>query len=191
MSERKSGFTIVELLVVISVIGVLMSIVTVAATSAIRQSREHKMNSMKAVLRAGIMAYYARNDEWPGALKSISGRNTDSSEVTLSDSEAQNVFTTLIEESLKPDNAPYLDVNGLFVAKSAPPSGAEKSREEVARGHDFKSAANRSDKRSFISTREMIVGYARKKSGYFRRFKISYNFETDSVSVHAQEADER
>ena len=60
----------------------------------------------------------------------------------------------------------------------------------MARGRDYKAASNRNDKRSYISPGEMIVGYARKKSGYFRRYRIYYNFRTDSVAVHAQQDDE-
>ena len=196
MRARKSGFTIVELLVVIAVLGVLMGIVTTAATASIRQARGRRISAMKQVLQAGIAAYYAKNDEWPGALKAISdGTNFSDEEMKsgykiLSDSQAENVFRELIEKSTQKGSAPYLDVNGLFVAKAAPPSGSEKKKEEVARGRDYKAAANKNDKRSYIPPGQMIVGYARKKSGYFRRYRIYYNIRTDTVTVHAQAADE-
>ena len=195
-ADMRGGFTIVELLVVIAVMGVLMGIVTTAATASIRQARGRRIEAMKQTLQSGIAAYYAKNDEWPKALENVSKNATFSkSEMesgckVLSDKEAEDVFKELIKESTKSGATPYLDVNGLFVAKDAPASGPEESREKVARGRDFKSAANRNDKRSYIPVDDMIVGYPRKKSGYFRRYRIYYNFRTDSVSVHAQAADE-
>ena len=195
-ADMRGGFTIVELLVVIAVMGVLMGIVTTAATASIRQARGRRIEAMKQALQAGIAAYYAKNDEWPKTLEAVS-KNASLSEgemkqgyKILSDSEAEAVFRELIKESIKSGSTPYLDVNGLFVAKDAPPSGREATRERVARGRDFKSAANRNDKRSYISVDDMIVGYPRKKSGYFRRYRIYYNMRTDSISVHAQPDDE-
>ena len=195
-ANARGGFTIVELLVVIAVIGVLMGIVTTAATASIRQARERRISAMKQTLQAGLAAYYAKNDEWPGALKNIADDGSFTEDEMrngykiLTDTQTENVFRELIEKSTQKNSAPYLDVNGLFVAKSAPPSGAEKKPEQVARGRDYKAASNRNDKRSYISPGEMIVGYARKKSGYFRRYRIYYNFRTDSVAVHAQQDDE-
>ena len=194
-NRGRAGFTIVELLVVIAVIGVLMGIVTTAATASIRESRGRRIVAMKNALQAGLAAYYAKNDKWPGQLDNISNNASftkdelEAGYKVLSDGQTESIFRTLIEESTK-GGTPYLDVNGLFVAKSAPPSGAEKNPEQVARGRDYKAASNRNDKRSYMSPGEMIVGYARKKSGYFRRYRIYYNFRTDSVSVHAQAADE-
>ena len=194
--SARAGFTIVELLVVIAVIGVLMGIVTTAATASIRESRGRRIAAMKNTLQAGLAAYYAKNDKWPGQLDNISNDASltkDEMEAgykVLTDAQTESIFRTLIEESTRKGGAPYLDVNGLFVAKSAPPSGAEKKPEQAYRGRDYKAAANKSDKRSYIPPGQMIVGYPRKKSGYFRRYRIYYNFRTDSVSVHAQSADE-
>ena len=194
--DARRGFTIVELLVVIAVIGVLMGIVTTAATASIREARGRRIVAMKNALQAGLAAYYAKNDKWPGQLANISNGASLTKEeleagcIVLSDGQTDSIFRTLIEESTRKGGTPYLDVNGLFVAKSAPPSGGEKKPEQVYRGRDYKAAANKNDKRSYIPPGQMIIGYARKKSGYFRRYRISYNFRTDSASVHAQAADE-
>ena len=56
----KKGFTIVELLMVIAILGVLLGIVTTAATASIRQSRERQAKAMQNTLQNGIAAYRAR-----------------------------------------------------------------------------------------------------------------------------------
>ena len=52
----KKGFTIVELLMVIAILGVLLGIVTTAATASIRQSRERQAKAMQNTLQNGIAA---------------------------------------------------------------------------------------------------------------------------------------
>ena len=65
----KKGFTIVELLMVIAILGVLLGIVTTAATASIRQSRKRQTTAMQNTLQNGIAAYRARKGEWPGQLE--------------------------------------------------------------------------------------------------------------------------
>ena len=47
---RRRGFTIVEMLMVIAVLGILLGIVTTAASSAIRQARVKRAEAMRTVL---------------------------------------------------------------------------------------------------------------------------------------------
>jgi prepilin-type N-terminal cleavage/methylation domain-containing protein len=182
---RKSGFTIVEMLMVVAVLSVLLGIITTTASSAIRQSRVKKAAAMRSVLEAGLATYYAQQGEWPGKLKSWSEKGTDGGKLRvdyLSETEADSVFQELVSESLK--GRPMLDVSGLFVARASV-VGADSSRSK-AHGMEFRAATAPNRKGGRLSASQLAYGYATKETGEFRRFIIKYNFETDSVTVMTQ-----
>ncbi len=62
------GFTLLELLVVIGVIGILSSFLLVTLTSVIRQDRSGRTKEILASVRAGLAAYRADQGAYPGAL---------------------------------------------------------------------------------------------------------------------------
>ena len=62
---KRRGFTIVELLMVIAVLGVLTGIITTAASSAIRQARSRRAQAIKMVIQNGIATYRAQYNYWP------------------------------------------------------------------------------------------------------------------------------
>ena len=80
-----------------------------------------------------------------------------------------------------------LDVTGLFVAKAAS-VGTGTSSSKV-RGMDFREARAKGGKREMLSIPQMAFGYAEKSTGYFRRYVVRYNFDTDSVTVMTQHED--
>ena len=182
MTRRRSGFTIVEMLVVVAILGVLVGIVTTAAGSAIRQTRVKRCAAMRAVLQAGLATYYAQKGEWPGKLKSLSKTGTAGGKlrvVYLDETEADKAFQELVMESLK--GSPMLDVTGLFVADVSA-VGSDSSRSKI-HGRDFRVAIGKDKKVGNRSPAALAYGYATKESGVFRRFIIKYNYETDSVTV--------
>lgn len=94
MSKRRSGgFTIVELLIVIVVIGILAAIVIVAYNGIQDSARaQTKVNDLKTIQKL-ILAYYAQNGSYPSTSGSytyqrlsgdafIPGINTGSTAVT-------------------------------------------------------------------------------------------------------------
>ena len=185
MTVKRNGFTIVEMLVVVAILGVLVGIVTTAAGSAIRQSRVKRTAAMRTVLQAGLATYYAQKGEWPGKLKSLSERGTAGGKLRveyLSESEADTVFQQLVKESLR--SSPMLDVTGLFVADISA-IGADSSKTKV-HGRDFKVAVSKDSKRGNRKTSQLAYGYATREKAEFRRFIIKYNYETDSVTVMTQ-----
>lgn len=182
---RKGGFTIVEMLMVVAVLGVLLGIITTTAGSAIRQSRVKKAAAMRSVLEAGIATYYAQRGEWPGKLKTMSEKGTDGGKLRvdyLSETEADSVFQELVSESLKGQS--MLDVSGLFVAQASA-IGSDSSKTK-AHGMDFREAVSQKRKGGRLSPSQLAYGYATKESGEFRRFIIKYNYDTDSVGVLTQ-----
>ena len=185
MKVRRNGFTIVEMLVVVAILGVLVGIVTTAAGSAIRQSRVKRTAAMRAVLQAGLATYYAQKGEWPGGkLKSMCKDGTAGGKLRvdfLTEKEADTAFQELVNESLK--GSPMLDVTGLFVANSA--DVPDSSRTKV-HGRDFKLAVSRDRKKGNKKPSQLAYGYATREKGEFRRFIIKYNYEADSVTVMTQ-----
>lgn len=62
---RKSGFTIVELLIVVVVIGILAAIVTVAYTGITERAKINQANSEMASFKKAMLAYKVINGELP------------------------------------------------------------------------------------------------------------------------------
>jgi len=192
------GFTIVELLMVVGVIAILAGIVTTAATSAIRNARGRRAAAMLQVLEAGLNAYYSRNGEWPGSklqdLADNGNGNRNQKVYTLSASEADDTFRKLVSESVKPGAAPYLDPAGLYVAtKTVADKGEARSGSEDpmrgGTGQNFRDSFVKQKGAVKMSIGDMAFGYQQKKTGWFRRFRISYNQQTDSVKVSRQSYD--
>ena len=186
MTVRRNGFTIVEMLVVVAILGVLVGIVTTAAGSAIRQSRIKRTAAMRTVLQAGLATYYAQKGEWPGKkLRKMSNDGTAGGKLRveyLDETDADEVFQELVNESK--ESSPMLDVTGLFVADSGA-VGNDSSKSKI-HGRDFKVASNKKDKKGYIKPNLRAYGYATGGKAEFRRFIIKYNYETDSVTVMTQ-----
>ena len=186
---RKRGFTIVEMLMVIAILGVLITIITAASSTAIRQSRARRTEAMRVVLQAGISAYYTKEGEWPGALKELSdkGPQTDDAKKSrvayLSDTDADGVFQELAMQAAK--GTPLLDVSGLFVCRISSFQGYGNNKH--SRGMDFRAAKLAGRKRGeAIGTNQLRFGYPTKATGDFLPFIVKYNFSTDTVSVMTQ-----
>jgi len=179
----KKGFTIVELLMVVGILGILMTIVTTAAAGAVKQARGRRGDALVSMVQAGIATYYAQNDEWPafsgngkkGNYK-VAGE-IDSERYELSESECDNVVRELVRKSVGSGANPYLDVMGLFVAKQ----GIVSAR---TYGLDFSEAihgSKRSPEKMKIG--QMMFGYPDKETGRFKRFKMVYSIPTDQLTV--------
>ena len=110
---KRHGFTIIELLVVVVILGILLGIVTTAAASAIKQARDHKANALCTCLQQGLATYYAQKDRWPGPVgdrlaaggtpsrSNDEGVNnqTDPDKYILTGSEVRQTVKVLIDEA--------------------------------------------------------------------------------------------
>ena len=151
----KKGFTIVEMLVVIAVLGVLVGIISTAAGSAIRQARVKRMSAMRTILQTGLATYYAQKGVWPGRLKTLSDQGTGGKKRRveyLNETEADTVFKEVVAESRKGN--PMMDISGLFVCDN-PDSDTSRSKRHGT------------DLRSLIAAKKNIAnvayGYATKE----------------------------
>ncbi|MEI7777687.1 MAG: type II secretion system protein [bacterium] len=66
-SIRKNGFTLIEILVVVSIMGILLSIVMENIGSAQARSRDHKRISDIKSLQLALEQYYDGNNAFPTA----------------------------------------------------------------------------------------------------------------------------
>lgn len=195
-------------MMVAGIIIVLMGVVTTAAAQSIRASRSRRADALCNLVKAGMNAYYARYDEWPGSIGSrISsgslggGSNnegasgtTDNDKYVLSGSEVRSCVKALVDETK--NGSPVMDISGLFVSRfpgeiSGSASGGKGSssvRVAKATGMDFMSAIHgtRTSKKK-MSTSEMYFGYPDPETGYFLRFKMVYSIPTDQFSVTMQD----
>ena len=202
----KKGFTIVELLMVVGIIIVLMGVVTTAAAQSIRASRTRRADALCSLVQAGMNAYYARYDEWPGSIGSriangsIGTRgndegtqgSSDNDKYVLTGTEVRSCVKALVDETK--NGTPVMDISGLFVSRfpgelggSSASAKGSTSAVRKATGMDFMSAIHgtRSSKKK-MTTSEMYFGYPDPSTGYFLRFKMVYSIPTDQFAVSKQ-----
>ena len=195
LANAHSAFTIVELMMVAGIIIILMGVVTTAAAQSIRASRGRRADALYSLVKAGMNAYYAKYDEWPGSLGSQIANGTispngnrDNPDVyVLSGMEVRDCIKALVKETK--DGNPVMDISGLFVSRF--PGELSGNKVKKASGMDFMSAIHgtRSSKIK-MKTGEMYFGYPDPSTGYFLRFGIVYSIPTDQFAVMDQKTAE-
>ena len=187
----KRGFTIIELVMVIAIMGILLGIVTTAASGAIRQARVRKAEACCRVVQAAFETYYAQKGEWPGGIESkITGDQAnsegregyaDTDVYVLDPGDVDDMMRDILRE-YKNGN-PCLDISGLFVSRYDGRAGTRHL------GLDFMTAI-RGPKQDAngqkMTTAQMHFGYPESSHGYFRHFKVVYSKPTDQMKVSTQ-----
>ncbi len=174
----RRGFTIIELVMVIAILGILLGIVTTAAVGAIRQARVRKADACCATVEAGLATYYAQKGEWPGGGIDFS---SDGDTYTLAESEFQEMMRDIMKEYKKGN--PCLDISGLFVSRYSGAAGTKNI------GMDFTTAirGTKKDKNGQrMKVNEMHFGYPEANHGWFRNFRVVYSIPTDQIKVYKQ-----
>lgn len=196
LRKSKRAFTIVELLVVIGIIGVLLGIISTAATSSVKNSRVRRAEAMAKALQQSIAAYYAQEGKWPGAIENRTSNMGDKSKYTFTGNEADGILQEVVRNSVGTSaSRPLVDASALFVADSSRVRGdgcfdnhsdatlsSYCGRDKCINGIDFSIAANKNSK-ARIPLNQMSFGWQGRQNGKFCRFWITYNALTDSVSV--------
>lgn len=119
----RKGFTMLELLVVVALIGVLASLTTLAVSKLTRGAKEANANAVCAQLKSAMEAYKSDHNEYP--FPSSAGDDESISVGTVSSNRAatSNVYTIMRlcgrNESGKRDTslgkAYFEDLSGLYV----------------------------------------------------------------------------
>lgn len=190
----KKAFTLIELMVVLSIIGVLLGITVQAVSGQFRKSREQKANALCAIVHQGIETYRAQKDRWPGSVGDrIAGgdvlsrgndegfdNTSDYNKYVLESSEVRDMVKTVVREAVNNGN-PMMDISALYVSSSP---GETHDR---GYGLDFMDAVRGTERHpQKMSVDQMYFGYPDPSTGYFRRFKIVYSVPTDSMEVMRQ-----
>lgn len=200
MKNARRGFTIVELLVVVAIIGVLLGIVSVAATGSIRNGRSKRATAMCNVMQEAIATYYAKKGEWPSKIEARAKNMGDDTTYTFTGPEADEIFQELVKASVGANaSMPVVDASALFVANASKLKNNKEGcydnhgdralktfcgNQKCINGVDFSVAAKKGS--GHIPISNMAFGYQATRSGKFSRFWITYNVRTDSVTVSRQ-----
>ena len=83
MVNRKSGFTLLEMLVVVGILGILMATAVAGMAQAKRQGRTAKAHADIRALVNAWFAYEAANDDWPANINNVKGDPVETSEDVL------------------------------------------------------------------------------------------------------------
>ncbi len=197
----KKGFTLVEMLVVIAVIGILGGIVTTAAVGAIKNGRSKRADAMCVALEQGIAAYYAQEGNWPDAIEK-KAQSMDSATYTFTPDEADSIFQDVVGCGFGKGHASHkamlVDATALFVCDKSSVGNQQRgcydnhSNKKERRtycagmgcrnGIDFSEATKKGGKVR-IPFSQMAFGFQGPENGKFCRFWITYNGQADSVSV--------
>ena len=198
---NRKGFTLVELLVVIAVIGVLTGIVTTAAKGAIKNGRSKRADAMCVALEQGIAAYYAQEGKWPQAIERKAS-SMDEATYTFTPDETDEIFQDVVGCGFGKGHASHrsvlVDATALFVCDRSSVGndlrgcydnhGNSKNRATYCAGRGCRTGidfaeATRKGAKGRIPFSQMAFGFQGPEHGKFCRFWITYNGQADSVKV--------
>ena len=164
-------------------LGILATIVTNAAASAIRNGRAKRAGTMATALELAISTYYAQEGKWPDAIeKKATGNKVDDEYYIFSSEETDSIFSDVVGKGFgkKGKKSVLIDATGLFVANRNK-LGADNER-ITAHGVEFPVAVARSGKHH-IRFADMAFGFQHTETGKFRRFYVAYYPKLDTVKV--------
>lgn len=75
MRKGISGFTIVELVIVITVLGILTTLAVFGSSAMLESTRNSEAESKVVTLKSALEKYYAENNEYPSAISLAGGGN--------------------------------------------------------------------------------------------------------------------
>ena len=162
---RKNGFTLLEILVVIVVIGVLATLVAGSATFAMRSAREKRVKMSCTVLQTAIYRYRTEYNDWPGGYDQSWGKSH-----TFSGSDNKKVFDMLRAGSDdNPDHIPFLDETAFFTTAPGGKEARKLSDTDAATAAPL----------VFLSR----SGHVLDEDGRYFYYRVTINYEDETVSV--------
>ncbi len=166
----RRGFTIVELLVVISIMAVVATLATGAVLKSVRQNRIKRIDMTQKSLETALMSYRSLNGEWPYKFDDPDtvGAGVDKNAASFAEKQSftgkenAKVFKKVFEEVKK--GRALLDTSSIMTRVSG---GRMTVREALERGES-----------------DVPVGYPNPENqSEFKFFKVVYYFATDMLTV--------
>lgn len=192
----RRGFTIVELMMVVAIIGILLGIVTTAASSSVRQARSRKASACCTIVEQAFATYNAQKGHWPCFSSGITdqdGEKDDSDDedsIVLSNSKVADMIRELIKEGR--NGNPLMDISGLYVSSTVKNRTRETDNNtgrnplvqpESPSGMDFVDAVRGTKQhKKKMSLGSMYFGYPLPGGG-FKPFKVTYSVPADRIKV--------
>ena len=125
-SKAARGFTILELLVVISIMAVLATLATGAAIKAVKQMREKRVDATVKALEMALVSYRAQENAWPFKIdedlkidtedrtEDPSGMSDKNKKRWADGVDNVKAFKKLYENASKSDATVYLDASAIL-----------------------------------------------------------------------------
>lgn len=167
--SRRVGFTIIELLVVISLIATIATLATGAAMKAVTMTRIRRVDATAQMLSMALENYRSLHGQWsfdPDLNKAKTGDGTFQTWGGKSQDSANNaeVFGSIFADVRQ--NRSHVDPSVLFTRV---PQGRMTVKQALETG---------------VAGDTISVGYPDPSNpNIFKYFKVQYNFITDSVTV--------
>lgn len=170
---KRNGFTIIELMMVITVIAILITITSGSILGAMQRARGQRAEALCVIVRQGLETYYAQKGTWPWGEKSADHRD---GYYWLTESEIKNAIFELVKEAH--DHNPMMDISGLYVSTQSGEPGTKHF------GMDFMTAVKGSKRHpERTPASQLQYGYPESGHGYFRRFVIKFSPVSDKIIV--------
>jgi len=166
----RRGFTIIELLVVISIMAVIATLATGAALKAVKQSRNKRVDATCKALEVALMNYRAQENEWPfdkGDLTRDPDHDGRPNIFWAHGEDNVRVFKPLYHSSKGGSSTVYLDASALM----AESRGKRKTLQK------FLNEGN---------TDVSLMYPDPDDSRHVNYYCVEFNQNTDSVKVHSQ-----
>ena len=127
MKNRKRGFSLVELLIVLAVIAALIATITPVAMNAIKKSKATQVAQNLKTLASSFENYLYVNSEAPKDLSNL-GRDIDSKKYEVYFKEATGTYNVIVVTSEKADAKMLTSVVADIIVGSVTPSTSGYTR---------------------------------------------------------------
>jgi len=187
LAQPKGGFSLVEMLLVISVMALLATLTIGGVLRSMKHTRERRISAMCSTLQTALVGFKAQEGRWPsnemrpgtinGSQQIPSGdeydRELNRNRVIFTGENNWQIFRELIVQGGN-NKSYYLSTSEFFTKTSMPARGKRRGGVQV------------------ISLREALdegsppfpLGYPDPNDqSKFRYFRVEFNLLTDSVSV--------